>query len=75
MKYIEAVILTICMAIVWFPCLCISVIVMFPIEIVSFIMEEITNDSYTHGGFTDLFKWYVATIRKTYTQIINYDKR
>lgn len=75
MKYIEAVILTICMAIVWFPCLCISVIVVFPIEIVSFIMEQITDDSYTHGGVTDLFKWYVATIRKTFTQIINYDKR
>lgn len=75
MKYIEAVILAICMAIVWFPFLCIGVIVIFPIEIVSFIMEEITNDSYTHGGVTDLFKWYVATIRKTYTQIINYDKR
>ena len=63
------------MAIVWFPFLCIGVIVMFPIEIVSFIMEEITNDGYTHGGVTDLLKWYVATIRKTYTQIINYDKR
>ena len=75
MKYIEAVILTICMAIVWLPSLCIGGIAMFLIEIVSFIMEQITNDSYTHGGVTDLFKWYVATIRKTYTQIINYDKQ
>lgn len=74
MKYIEAVILTICMAIVWFPALCIGGITMFIIEIVSFVMEQITDDGYVHGGVTDLFKWYVATIRKTYTQIINYDK-
>lgn len=75
MKYIEAVILTICMAIVWFPSLCIGGITMFVVEIVSFVMEQITDDSYAHGGVTDIFKWYVATIRKTYTQIINYDKQ
>lgn len=75
MKYIEAVIFTICMAIVWFPALCIGGIAMFIAEIVSFVMEQITDDRYTHGGVTDLFKWYVATIRKTYTQIINYDKQ
>lgn len=74
MKYIEAVILTICMAIVWFPFLCIGGIVVFIVEIVRFVMEQITYNTYTHGGVTDVFKWYVATIRKTYTQIINYDK-
>lgn len=75
MKYIEAVILTICMAIVWFPFLCIGGITMFVVEIMSFVMEQITDDSYAHGGVTDIFKRYVATIRKTYTQIINYDKQ
>lgn len=74
MKYIEAVILTICMAIVWFPFLCIGGIVVFIVEIVSFVVEQITDNTYTHGGVTDVFKWYVATIRKTYTQIIKYDK-
>lgn len=74
MKYIEAVILTICMAIVWSPFLCIGGIVMFIFEIVSFVMEQITDDTYAHGAVTDVFKWYVATIRKTYTQIINYNK-
>lgn len=62
------------MAIVWAPSLCIGSIVVFIVEIVSFVMEQITNNIYTHGGVTDVFKWYVATIRKTYTQIINYDK-
>lgn len=74
MKYIEAVILTICMAIVWFPFLCIGGIVVFIVEIVCFVVEQITDNTYTHGGVTDVFKWYIATIRKTYTQIINYDK-
>ena len=74
MKYIEAIIITICMAIIWFPTLCIGSISMFIVEIVSFIIEQITDDSYAHGGVPDVFKWYVATIRKTYTQIINYDK-
>lgn len=74
MKYIEAVILAICMAIVWFLPLCIGCIVVLIVEIVSFVMEQITDDIYTHGGVTNIFKWYVATIRKTYTQIINYDK-
>lgn len=62
------------MAIVWFPFLCIGGIVAFIVEIVSFVVEQITDNTYTHGGVTDVFKWYVATIRKTYTQIINYDK-
>lgn len=62
------------MALLWFPFLCIGSIVTFIAEIVSFIIEQITDDRHTHGGVTDVFKWYVATIRKTYTQIINYDK-